>query len=158
MGVKSVRYGLQDCVCASECVWEREGVHVWKWLPVLPFPWSWWSQLAKKGGMVVTVGELGMQISLSALAAPRGADELHSKSVHVCRCALHPPLLRYTGEQTLQLWRGYEPSWGAFHNSWHRLLNWESASQCYCKGIHVLHSDNLWMLIQICSETTSNLF
>lgn len=50
-------------------------------LPVLPVLCSWWSQLAVGGGVVVAVGELGMQISLSALAAPPGAQMNYSDLV-----------------------------------------------------------------------------
>lgn len=53
---------VQVCMC----------VHVSKRLPALLIPWPWWSQLAWGGGVVGVLGELGMQISLSALAAPWG--------------------------------------------------------------------------------------
>lgn len=58
----------------------REGEHAGQ-LPVLPLPCSWWSQLAVGGDVVVAVGELGMQISLSTLAAPPGVQMNYSDLV-----------------------------------------------------------------------------
>lgn len=54
---------MLSCVCVRVCVR----------LPVLPLPWPRWSQLACGGDVeAVALRELGMQISLSGLAAPQG--------------------------------------------------------------------------------------
>lgn len=84
MGVKSIRYSL-IIICKGKVERDREGEEEKRasepsdFLPCLLC--SWWSQLAVGGGVAVAVGELGMQISLSALAAPPGAQMNYSDLV-----------------------------------------------------------------------------
>lgn len=74
------REGEREKERNTEREWKKESKRAQR-LPVLPVLCSWWSQLAVGGGVAVAVGELGMQISLSALAAPPGAQMNYSDLV-----------------------------------------------------------------------------